>query len=54
MPEKTCDCPQCSCKLGEHSIARHGKHYCCDACAHHHANGEACSSEGCKCAAPKK
>jgi hypothetical protein len=28
----------------------HGKHYCCEACAHHHKSGEECSTKGCKCA----
>ncbi|WP_339431909.1 MULTISPECIES: metallothionein [unclassified Pseudomonas] len=48
--ESTCDCPKCNCKLGEHPIACHGKHYCCEGCAKHHEHGEACSSKGCKCA----
>ncbi|WP_085726943.1 metallothionein [Pseudomonas sp. R37(2017)] len=47
--ESICDCPKCSCKLGEHPIARHGKHYCCEACAKHHEHGEECANKGCKC-----
>jgi len=50
MTERTCDCPKCSCKLGEHPIVRHGKHYCCEACAKHHEHGEECVNQGCKCA----
>ncbi|WP_095114264.1 metallothionein [Pseudomonas sp. Irchel 3H7] len=50
MPDKTCDCPKCNCKLGEHPVVRHGKHFCCEACAHHHENGAQCSTKGCKCA----
>lgn len=48
--ESTCDCPKCNCKLGQHPIARHGKHYCCEACAKHHEHGEECTGKGCKCA----
>ena len=48
--KSTCDCPKCNCKLGEHPIVRHGKHYCCEACAKHHEHGEECSHQGCKCA----
>ena len=51
--DSICDCPKCSCKLGAHPIARHGKHYCCEACAKHHEHGEECSSKGCKCAHAK-
>ena len=51
--DSICDCPKCSCKLGEHPIARHGKHYCCEACAKHHEHGEECTSKGCKCADAK-
>ncbi|EJN31179.1 MULTISPECIES: metallothionein [unclassified Pseudomonas] len=55
MPDKKCDCPGCNCtiKEGDHSYAVHGKHYCCEACAHHHKSGEECSSKGCHCAHPK-
>ncbi|CAI8974439.1 MULTISPECIES: metallothionein [Pseudomonas] len=48
--KSTCDCPKCNCKLGEHPIVRHGKHYCCEACAKHHEHGEECAHQGCKCA----
>ncbi|MBB1612054.1 metallothionein [Pseudomonas protegens] len=51
MSTQTCACPACTCKLGAHAIVRHGKHYCCQACADHHAHGEPCAcTEGCKCA----
>ncbi|VVN88334.1 metallothionein [Pseudomonas fluorescens] len=50
MANDICACKDCNCKIGEHSIVRHGKHYCCQACADHHPNGEACASTGCKCA----
>ena len=55
MPDRKCDCPNCKCtiKEGDHSYAVHGKHYCCEACAHHHKGGEECSSKGCHCAHPK-
>lgn len=46
----TCACPNCTCKLGEHSVVRHGKHYCCEGCAKHHEHGEACVMAGCQCA----
>ena len=55
MPDRKCDCPACKCtiKEGDHAYAVHGKHYCCEACAHHHKGGEECSSKGCHCAHPK-
>ncbi|GLH40053.1 metallothionein [Pseudomonas sp. HN2] len=55
MSDKKCDCPGCNCTLkeGEHSYAVHGKHYCCEACAHHHKHGEECAMKGCGCAHPK-
>jgi hypothetical protein len=55
MPDRKCDCPNCKCtiKEGDHAYAVHGKHYCCEACAHHHKSGEECSSKGCHCAHPK-
>ncbi|MBP5967580.1 MULTISPECIES: metallothionein [Pseudomonas] len=55
MPDRKCDCPGCKCTIkdGEHAYAEHGKHYCCEACAHHHKGGEECSSKGCQCAHPK-
>jgi hypothetical protein len=55
MPDRKCDCPGCKCtiKEGDHAYAVHGKHYCCEACAHHHKSGEECSSKGCHCAHPK-
>jgi hypothetical protein len=55
MTERNCDCPNCKCtiKEGDHAYAVHGKHYCCEACAHHHKGGEECSSKGCHCAHPK-
>ncbi|MGP6461656.1 metallothionein [Pseudomonas parakoreensis] len=55
MPDRKCDCPNCKCtiKEGEHAYAVHGKHYCCEACAHHHKDGAECSSKGCHCAHPK-
>lgn len=48
MSDKKCDCPGCNCtiKEGEHSYAVHGKHYCCEACAHHHKHGEEWCDEG--------
>ena len=55
MTERKCDCPNCKCtiKEGDHAYAVHGKHYCCEACAHHHKDGAECSSKGCHCAHPK-
>ncbi len=42
--KSVCDCPKCNCKLGEHPIVRHGKHYCCEACSKHHEHGEEAAS----------
>ncbi|MCK9799833.1 metallothionein [Pseudomonas sp. MAFF 302030] len=51
MPDSTCACPACTCKVGPNAIVRHGKQYCCMACADHHADGAPCvSHDGCKCA----
>ncbi|WP_248745995.1 metallothionein [Pseudomonas sp. MWU12-2037] len=42
--------PHCTCKVGEHAVVRH-KHYCCQACADHHPNGEPCTASAkCYCA----
>lgn len=55
MNEQICACPQCKCKIGEHAVVRHGKHYCCQACADHHPNGEPCTaSANCHCAEKPK
>ncbi|WEK11758.1 MAG: metallothionein [Candidatus Pseudomonas colombiensis] len=51
MSDSTCACPACTCKVGPNAIVRHGKQYCCMACADHHADGAPCvSHDGCKCA----
>ncbi|NWA28577.1 hypothetical protein HX866_27180 [Pseudomonas gingeri] len=33
---------------------RHGKHYCCQACAEHHSNGEPCTASKRRCAGKPK
>ncbi|MBK5540376.1 metallothionein [Pseudomonas sp. TH05] len=51
MNDQTCACPSCKCKVGANAIVHQGKHYCCEGCAEHHAQGQPCAStEGCKCA----
>ena len=48
MPDRKCDCPGCKCTIkdGEHAYAVHGKHYCCEACAHHHKGGRGMFQQG--------
>lgn len=51
MNDQTCACPSRKCKVGANAIVHQGKHYCCEGCAEHHAQGQPCAStEGCKCA----
>lgn len=43
-----CACTACSCKASVHH-QRNGKHYCSQACADMHPQGQPCPSTDCHC-----
>jgi metallothionein len=51
VTQMKCACEPCLCIVtpGEGTVEKDGKHYCSQACADGHANGQGCGNSGCGC-----
>ena len=49
-PTTKCACPDCKCDIRSgHDVLKNGKHYCSEACATGHKNGQGCCNNSCQC-----
>lgn len=45
-----CACESCLCVVSvDDAVEKEGKHYCSEACADGHPDGQGCSHQGCNC-----